>query len=379
VSTSEMTDSGYKIISIEGLGRIFKPRWKRKDGTYYESPHWWIGFYHRGEDIRKSSKSESEAEARKLLKRNVMAIESGKVLPREDKVKFDELAKDLENDYKVNGKRSLPDLSYRVGHLREFFGMDRAIDITTDRARAYQRKRLEEKASPATINREMAALRRMLSLAFNAGKLSRIPKLEMLAEDNVRQGFVDHGAFSVLLSNLNGVISELVEFTYLSGWRKGEVMKLQITDVDEWARVVRLDGKNSKNKEPRILPLTGRLWEIIEARLKDRRPGCPWLFHRNGKPIKDFRDAWEAACKASNLEGLLVHDLRRSAARNLSRAGVPESVAMGITGHKTRSMYRRYRIVDERDLKEATENLQAYLKTQPQTAVVVPLKKVAGE
>jgi integrase len=372
-------DSGYKNIRIEGLGRIFKPRWKRKNGSYYESPNWWIGFYFHGKEIRESSESQGEAEAKKLLKKKVTALESGKVLPREDKLTFDELAKDLENDYKVNGKRTLADLSYRVGHLREFFGMDRAIDITTDRARAYQRKRLEEKASPATINREMAALRRMLSLAFNAGKLSRIPKLEMLAEDNVRQGFVDHGAFSALLGNLNGVVSELVEFAYLSGWRKGEVVKLEITDVDEWARVVRLNSKNSKNKEPRILPLTGRLWEIVEARLKDRRPGCPWLFHRNGKPIKDFRDAWETACKASNLEGLLVHDLRRSAARNLSRAGVPESVAMGITGHKTRSMYRRYRIVDERDLREATESLQAYLKTQPQTAVVVPLKKVAGE
>jgi integrase len=145
------------------------------------------------------------------------------------------------------------------------------------------------------------------------------------------------------------------------------------------ARVIRLKSKNSKNKEARILPLTGRLWEIVEARLKDRRPGCPWLFHRNGRPVKDFRDTWETACKASNLEGLLVHDLRRSAARNLARAGIREQVAMEITGHKTASMYRRYRIVDERDLKEATESLQAYLATQPKTAVVVPLKKAVSE
>ena len=126
------------------------------------------------------------AEAKKLLKRKVTAIEAGKVIPREDKVTFESFAKDLENDYRVNTKRSLADLPYRVGHLREFFGMDRVIDITTDRGRAYQRKRLEEGAAPATINREMAALRRMFSLAFNAGKLSRVPKLEMLEENNVR-------------------------------------------------------------------------------------------------------------------------------------------------------------------------------------------------
>src|SRR5262249_54972967 len=202
MSTEEEQDTGYKNIRVEGLGRIFKPRWKRKDGGYYESPKWWISFYHRGKETRESSESENQAEAKRLLKRKVTVIESGKVLAREDKLTFDELTKDLENDYKVNGKRTLADLSYRVGHLREFFGMDRAIDITTDRGRAYQRKRLDENASPATVNREMAALRRMLWLAFNAGKLSRVPKLEMLAENNVRESFLEHGTFINLLSNL---------------------------------------------------------------------------------------------------------------------------------------------------------------------------------
>lgn len=363
--------------NLKGLGRVFKPRWKRKDGSWYESPNWWIAFYHGGKEIRDPSNSHYEAEAKKLLKKKVTALASGRFIPREDKLAFEDLAKGLENDYMLNAKRTLSHLSYRVRHLRDFFGLDRATDITADRTRAYQRKRLEEGASPATINREIAALRRMFSLAFNAGKVSRVPKFELLAEDNVRQGFVDHREFSILLSKLNGVVKDLVEFIYLSGWRKGEVLKLQLSDVDEWGRVIRLNSKNSKNKEGRVLPLTGRLWEIIEKRLKDRRPGCPWLFHRNGKAVRDFRDMWERSCKECNLEGLLVHDLRRSAARNLSRAGVPESVAMEITGHKTRSMYRRYRIVDERDLREATESLQAYLKSQPQTPVVVPIKKEA--
>jgi hypothetical protein len=134
-------------------------------------------------EIRQSSESESEQEAKRLLKRNVTAVESGRVLPREEKITFEDLAKDLENDYRVNGKRTLPDLAYRIQHLRDFFGLDRAIDISTDRARAYQRKRLEEGPAAATVNREMAALRRMLNLAFNAGKLSRVPKIEMLEEN----------------------------------------------------------------------------------------------------------------------------------------------------------------------------------------------------
>ena len=117
MSTEEAQGTGYKNIRVEGLGRIFKPRWKRKDGSYYESPKWWISFYHRGKEIRESSESENEAEAKRLLKRKVTAIEAGRVLPREDKLTFDELAKDIENDYKVNAKRTLADLSYRIGHL----------------------------------------------------------------------------------------------------------------------------------------------------------------------------------------------------------------------------------------------------------------------
>jgi integrase len=119
------------------------------------------------------------------------------------------------------------------------------------------------------------------------------------------------------------------------------------------------------------------------AILKQRRLDCPYVFHRNGKQIKDYRDAWATACKDSSLvagrAGVTPHDLRRCAARNLSRAGVPEQIAMRITGHKTASMYRRYRIVDERDLREATQSLNAYLETQSTKTVVAPVKKASGE
>ena len=372
-----------KNIHLQGLGRIFKPRWKRKDGSYYESPHWWIAYYHRGNEIRESFDCENEAEAKRLLKRKVTAIESGKVLPREDKLTFDDLAAGIENDYKVNGKRTLADLSYRIAHLRESFGLDRAIDLTTDRARAYQRKRLEEGAAPATINRELAALRRMLSLAFNAGKLSRIPKIEMLAEDNVRESFLDHGEFTMLLENLPEPVRDLVEFEYLSGWRQGSVKKLQWADVDMATHTARLRSDNSKNKTSWILPLTGKLLEVVQRRVKERRLDCPYVFHRDGRQIKDYRAAWSTACKDSGLvagrAGVMPHDLRRCAARNLSRAGVPEQIAMKITAHKTASMYRRYRIVDERDLREATQSLNAYLETQPTTTVVAPIRKAVGE
>jgi integrase len=186
-----------------------------------------------------------------------------------------------------------------------------------------------------------------------------------------------------IVQNLPEPLNDLIEYKYLSGWRKGAVCNLQWPDIDVLARIAYLRIDSSKNKQSWILPLTGRLWEIIQQRGKYRRPDCLYVFHRAGRQVKDFRAAWNTACKKANLvggrSGVTPHDLRRCAARNLSRAGVPEQIAMRVTGHKTASMYRRYRIVDERDLREATENLQTYLQSQPQTPVVVPFKKVVGE
>jgi len=348
---------------MRGIGRVFK-----------RSSVYWIAYHHRGKEHRESSHSKSETQARKLLKKRLGEINAGRFIgPIEDRLTFDELVEDLVNDYKVNDKRSLSTTNYRISHLRRFFGLDRALDITADRIRAYQASRLEEGASRATVNREGACLRRMLSLAVKAGKLSRRPELQMLDGERVRQGFLDHAEFLVLLSSLPDYLKPVVDFLYLSGWRKGEALKLEWKDVDLQGRIVRLRIENSKNKESRILPLTGTLWEIITERVKERRLGCPHVFHREGRQIKDFSEAWKTACEKSGLKGVLVHDLRRCAARNLSRAGVSESVAMEITGHKTRSMYRRYRIVDERDLREATEKLQAHLEEQPKVPVLVPI------
>jgi integrase len=272
--------------------------------------------------------------------------------------------------------------------LKEFFGLDRAVDITPDRVRAYQSQRIDEGASNATVNREVATLGRMISLGVSAGKLSRKPKFQMLAENNVRQGFLEHGDFLKLLGKLPSHLQPLVEFLYLSGWRKGEAVKLEWRDVDLNGKTVRLRIENSKNKEARVLPLTGRLLDIIEQRKTARRLDCPQVFHLNGRPIKEFRKSWHTASVTAGVGrlekipnsnkkkyvGIIVHDLRRCAARNLSRAGVPEAVAMEITGHKTRSMYRRYRIVDERDLREATARLQDHLEQQPKTASVDRLR-----
>ena len=230
-------------------------------------------------------------------------LHSGRFILGEEKVTFEQLVVDLKNDYEVNGKRSWASVNYYLSHLRGCFGYDRAIDITPDRVRAYQSHRLAEGAANATVNREVATLGRMLSLGVDAGKLSRKPRFQMLAESNVRQGFLEHGDFLKLLSNLPEYLRPLVEFLYLSGWRKGEAVKLEWRDVDLNGKTVRLRIENSKNKEARILPLTGRLLGIIEERKSERRLNCTHVFHLKGRPIKEFRKTWRKACVAAGLAG----------------------------------------------------------------------------
>ena len=148
---------------------------------------------------------------------------------------------------------------------------------------------------------------------------------------------------------------------------------LQWAQVDFKIGIVRLEPGTTKNDEARVFPFTEELRAVLEdQRAKTevlRRRGiiCPWVFHRGGKPIKEFRRSWKTACKAVGVPGKIPHDFRRTAVRNLVRAGIPEAVAMKMTGHKTRSVFERYNIVSEGDLFEAARKLDFARQTQFQT------------
>jgi len=102
---------------------------------------------------------------------------------------------------------------------------------------------------------------------------------------------------------------------------------------------------------------------------------CPLVFHRNGKPVKSFRKAWETACKAVGQPDLVPHDMRRSATRNFRKAGLSENEGMAMTGHQTNSIYRRYDIIDEEDMKQSMEKVQTFLKGQPRRSKVASIRK----
>src|SRR5216683_2814928 len=348
---------------MRGMGRVFKR------GTVY-----WVAYYHRGKEYRESSESENEAAAKKLLKKRIAEVAQGRLIgPNQERVTFDDLAQALLADYQINGRRSARSARLSISHLRKFFGFDRAIDITTDRIKAYAAERQAAHAANASINRELAALKRMFSLAAQDGRLSNTPYVPSLEEDNARQGFVDHGAFVSLQANLPEYLRDPITFLYLSGWRLGEMKALEWRDVDLAGKVVRLRPEISKNKDGRLLPLSGELLEIMERAHAKRRLDCPFVFHRKGEPIGDFRKAWSSAQKAVGLSPVLVHDLRRTAVRNMVRAGIPDRIAMTLSGHKTRSIFDRYNIVSEADLVQASQRLQAHLQEQMAPPKVVPV------
>jgi integrase len=166
-------------------------------------------------------------------------------------------------------------------------------------------------------------------------------------------------------------LKSVVTFAYVTGWRKEEMLSLRWNQVDREAGTVRIAPGMTKGGEGRNIFLDGELKEVIEERWEERRLECPFVFHRAGEPIKDFRGAWQKALEETGLRGKLFHDLRRTAIRNMVRAGVPERVAMMISGHKTRSVFERYNIVSGTDLKEAAKRVEEH--NRERTVTVVPL------
>lgn len=369
---------------MRGMGRIFQMR---------GSKNWWIAYNHRGKENRESCGSPIRTEAEKLLKHRLREIGADMlglnafVGPQQDRLLVKDLLDELKSDFKL---RQIKGLRPAVSHLdivRRALGDQRAVKLTTATVNDYINQRLEEKRKPATINRETAMLRAALRLAFRRRQISSVLEIPKLREDNARQGFFEQAEFEAVDDHMPEYLKGFAHFGYLSGWRKSEISSLPWEDVDRLGRVIRLRPQNSKNGVGRMLALEGELWDIIEsqwhAREYEQEDGTVafslYVFHRDGAPIGDIRKAWASACKKAEVEGRLFHDLRRTAVRNMIRAGVPERVAMSISGHKTRAIFDRYNIVSEDDLRQAVQKTQSYLKGAPSKAKVVSIgKKKAG-
>jgi Phage integrase, N-terminal SAM-like domain len=163
-----------------------------------------LKYYRDRRAIYESSGTDIKGDARDLLKKREAAIVDGlPVSNKTGKLRFDDAVKDVVNDYTANQRRSLEDVERRIDlHLTPFFGGRRMSTITTSDIRSYIAARLEEEASPASINRELAIIKRAFSLAVKAATLMVKPHIPMLEEHNIRQGFFEREQFDTVRGHL---------------------------------------------------------------------------------------------------------------------------------------------------------------------------------
>jgi integrase len=345
------------------------------------SPFWWIHYSHRGKQYCESSKSTVLADAKRLIKKRLGEMGSGRFAPNADKVTMKELAELVREDYRSNQRRTLWRVNFSLTHVLAFFGNTPALDIPR-RIPAYITARLAEDAANATVRKELAAIKRGLKLAAVQGLIPYKPETAGISVSNTRTGFVEWEGLQALLAELPGHLQPVALFAYYTGWRKGEIIKLKWAQVDFKAGTVRLEPGTTKNKDGRTYPF-GEHAELERLLREQRATTSAWELAHGTKvepvfwrpcgeeamPLRDFFEGWRQACKRAVTacekaekphllkSGLLFHDLRRSAVRNMLRAGVSETMAMKLTGHRTRDMLDRYAIHSEGDVREAARKV----------------------
>ena len=360
-------------IHIPGFGSIYR-----------RGERWAVEFWKGGVQHRESARTTSEQEAIAHLRKRVEEFAQGKYVgARSERVTVADLLKLVTADYAAAGSRSGRTLKYRVGALASELGHLRVTNVSSSAVEAYKANRLAEGKAKATINRELACLKRAYRLAeSNRPPLVRancVPSIELYREDNVRRARLGYTDYVALLAHLPAPIDDAVTFAYLTGWRRAEVLGLTWREIDRAHGLITLSPAQWKNGEPRELPLAPALSALIEKRWQARLVGgpsgprvCERVFHRDGEPVRDFRSTWRKAVQAIGTPRLLFHDLRRAALTNLVQSGVGEQVAMRISGHRTPSVFRRYRIVSTDDVLAALTRTEARLTAGPHNSERFP-------
>jgi len=371
----------------KGLGAVY---------TRGDSPYFWCTYSVEKKRIRESTGETEREKALKYVRDQLQKADKG-ILRRPGHATFADLAAGLKGHYRRNRRRSLDRVELALKHLERHLGRLRAKEITTAKIRRYTDLRLEERAAPATINRELAALKKALRIAHADGIISEAPAIEMLTEDNVRKGFLSDSEHRTLRAELPPRLRPLLDAGFYTGWRKAELLSrrwhhVELQQGDDGHIVsgtLRLEPGETKNREGREFPLAGPLLTAITSQEEQKREterhtgrivDALFFDYGTGEPIKDFRGAWQEATKRAGLPGLIFHDLRRSAARNMVRSGLSETVAMKLGGWKTRSVFDRYAIVDEKMIRSAGEQYAAFLgdRKEPAERQVVPLEGAGG-
>jgi integrase len=350
-----------------GTGGLFKMK---------GSNNFYAQIYRDGRPCRVSTKTDVKQEAQAFLRNLLTDADHGKPFVGDTKkIRYGELREGLIQNYVERGNKSLltdadgTEFINGLAALDQFFEYEAGTkpgvpltQITTDAAREFSNERLKAGVTNSTVNNSLALLRRMLRIAHEDGKLQSVPMIRLLKSNPARKGFLPREKFDELVSHLPAHMKPLITFLYWCGVRLGEALQIDWSQVNLDRAVIRLEDEQTKSGDARIVPLPDVLVTMLK---KSKR-------HGNVFDGTNLRKAWGKACTAAGLgtlgeidergnrkyNGLIIHDLRRSAIKNLMKVGVSEKVAMTISGHKTRSVFDRYHIVDDADVVNAMRSLQ---------------------
>lgn len=368
---------------------------RRGTGSIFKRPgcnKWYIKFSARGRTVREATGERDYSAALKKLTQRLGEVDKGIfVEPEARRIQVKELAEDFLRDYRINGRKSIDDAEARWRlHLEPFFGVARITEVSSRTIDKYVDARLEQGAQNGTINRELAALKRMFHLGYKATppKVTHLPNFPHLQEDNVRKGFVEDEQYARLTAAVSELwLRAIIEIAHTYGWRREEILNLRVRQVDVSEGIIRLDPGSTKNRDGREATMTSAVQILLCECVRGKEPDDYVFTRPNGQPVRDFRHSWAQACIAAGLgrmvckrchkevsgekckacgahgkglsySGLILHDGRRTAARNLRRAGVAEGTIMRIGGWRTRAVFDRYNIISQADIVDALQKLE---------------------
>jgi len=331
---------------MRGNGRLYRPKVRGRLTAV-----WWMDYSIGGKRHRQSSRTTVKKDAYRTLRQHIGDRESGKLVGRPDRLRLTDLRVQLEQRYALKGNKSLKRAKQAFVHLEGLLGSERRVtELTQDVVNGYLEGRVAEGAARATANYEVGILTSALSQAVDNRLLPFCPRFKVPKVRNARNGFFTPGEFAAVLLALPSDVRPVVQFLHATGWRLNEVLSLTWAQIDWDGMVIVISGDRTKGQDDRVFPfgIAPDLKALLEHRWALRN-GL-FIFHRSGKRIQTFIKTWRTACRRAGVPGKLVHDLRRTAAREFRRAGVTEGEIMKAAGWKTRSMFDRYNIIDEADL-----------------------------
>jgi integrase len=350
-----------------GEGSIF-----RKKG----SPFWWVSWTVAGVTHKESTKSLLQGEAVVFLQRKQReAFATGDTFVADRKVKVSDLIDDLFKEYEFENKKSLPWARSKIKPVLSAIGHLQARVVTYQILQRYVTSRLKAGVGNASVNRELALLRRAFHIAKNrAKKIQTIPEFPMKPEPKKRQGFFTADEFQALLKHLPDDLRLFAKLGYCTGARKTEMFTLLWDDVNFKERLVTYRNTKRKN-ENRTVPITVSLRDELLARkaIRDSRfPNCPWVLFRTvqagskpaGNRMFSCLRSWDNACENSGKPEAIMHDLRRTVRRNMRKAGVNDSVIKRIQGHAPADISQGYDVVSDEDMREAVDRTEKYLERE---------------